>query len=285
MPMTTRGRGQGRPTMTKASPLVALVRKKKTSKKVNVKPTKALTQVVNKIIRGKEETKFAIDYPFNTGTATNLQLAIPFTSAITSTSELYNLLPRIIQGVDDNQRIGNIIMPSSLSVWTNVFIPVVGSNTSQNVVVDLYYLTCKSIKDNSYSGNVPTGTMLNQGNGTNVNYDGTMQRAYFPVNTSDFTVLKHKRLKLQKGGGDPNSAISSTGLPPTDAMQYYYATYKTKIPVPKKLSYETSTTLTPTNYYPFLCLGFHSEDGNGDTASINGRVFVRAQSQLYYKDA
>lgn len=213
-----------------------------------------------------------------------MKLALPFTTAITSTSEIYNVLPRVTQGTDDFQRIGNQIQVTGLYNTCNIFLPVQGSNSSQSVVVDVYYLTCKGAKQDGYVANVPFQSLLNNGDGTNVGYTGTWPNAQLPINKTDFTLLKHKRVKLQKGGGDPNSVSGASTVASTDTF-YYYANWKTKIPCPKKLNFEKAATNFPSNYYPFMMIGFHNQDAYGDTAVIFPRIYARSQSELFFKDA
>lgn len=282
--MTTRGKGQGRPTMTRPSPLMALV-KKRQPKKVNVKPTKALTQAIQKVVKGTQETKFITDYPYNTQTTSDLYASVPFSSGITSTNELYSLIPRVIVGSDDHQRIGNQIAPVSLTNTTTVYLPYTQVNTSMSVFVDVYYLTSKQVKADNLVANIPTAFLLNAGDGTNVPYDGTAQTADFPVNRAAFTLIKHKRVKLQLCKGDPNTVVSGSANPPVDSTCYYEARWKLKIPLPKKLTYMNENVNYPSNALPFMCLGFHAIDANGDTAPIASRIFCRSQSQMYYKDA
>lgn len=155
-----------------------------------------------------------------------------------------------------------------------------------SVFVDVYYLTSKTVKTDNILANVPTAFLLNAGDGTNVPYDGTAQTADFPVNKAAFTLIKHKRVKLQLVKGDPNaSLVGIYANPPVDSSCYYEARWKVKIPLPKKLQYMNENVNYPSNTCPFMCLGFHAIDGNGDLAPITPRIFCRSQSQMYYKDA
>lgn len=250
------------------------------------RPGRDLKEEIKRVVAGTQETKFIVDYPYNTQTSSDLYQALNFSSAITSTNELYNLVPRINVGSDDHQRIGNKISPEALYNTTTVFIPYSEARTAMSVFVDVYYLTSKTVKTDNIMANIPTAFLLNAGDGTNVPYDGTAQTADLPINKAAFTLIKHKRIKLQISAGDPNSVLVGTFVNPGIVTTAGYAArWKLKIPLPSVLTYMNENVNYPTNSLPFMCLGFHAIDANGDTAPITPRIFCRSQSQLYYKDA
>jgi len=274
-------------------PVVALTRKnaqtsrKKTQKakratadKKIVKPTKPLTNAVNQIVNRRTETKFVIGAPTNKNSAGNLGAFTAFTSGITSTNEVYALIPFVAQGTKDNERTGAVIQPVSLTTKVNLSL---FTAASMAVYADVYFCTSKNVKDYDLTNQIPTGELLNKGDDTNVAYDGTSATAMYPVNKSEFTVIGHKRVRLAKGADDPNTALSGGSPPSTDTFNYY-ASFSQKVPLPAKLTYETSAKQQPSNTFPFMMVGFVGADANGNTAPTSARVFVQAQSHLYFKD-
>lgn len=239
-----------------------------------------LTQEVKKIVEGTQETKLVIKSPYNFNSGTDLEQFTNFTSAITSTSEVYALIPNLTQGSDDHQRVGNQIQPKSLTTYVNVTLV----NGSASVYVDFFFCTAKAVKFQGLNATVPTGQLLNDGQGANVNYDGTSYTSLLPINKSEFTVIKRKRVKLQSALGDPNTALSGGGGASTSVFPYSKS-FSVKIPLPAKLLYEDNLKQYPSNSYPFMMVGFCGTDTYGNTAPTSARVQVQAQSQLYYKDA
>lgn len=235
---------------------------------------------MNKIVKRTSETKFVIGPPTNFNTNVNLEQWLAFTSGITSTNELYRLIPDVQQGDDDFNRVGNTIQPLSLSVKVNL---AATSSTSMSVYADVYFLISKTVKDYRLTNGINTAKLLNAGDGTNVPYDGTSYTAMLPVNKAEFTVIAHKRFMLQKGNLDPNAALSGSVVPASDTFSYTRS-FSQKIPLPKKFQYEARAQTQPTNYFPFMCVGFVGTDTNGNTAPITARIGVQAQSHLYYKD-
>lgn len=285
MPMTTRGKGYGRPTMTKVSPLAALVKKKRSSKTVTVRPTKALTAAVNRIVNKKIETKYVQYRPYNT--VTGQLYKTNFTQAINSSNEAYSLIPPVHIGAGDHQRIGTVISPVSLTVKGHIGI-ISNSPDSAFIEADIYILRHKAIKDINYQlqlGNL--NDLLNSGDGTNVGYDGSWTHSTMPVNTSTYTLVKHKKIRLQKGYGDANTMFSRAnpeGSACYSDMPRHRATYSIKVRMPKKLQFKNDTDLTPSNDYVFMVIGFNSPT-NLDTNDSIQIIDSSATTHLYYKDA
>lgn len=247
------------------------------------KTTKTIAKVVKKVINSNEETKFVLTALANLQAGTNLGNFTGFTSAITSTNEAFICLPQVAQGDDDNQRVGNVIQPKSCIVRGTVTLR--GTNQdSESVYADLYFMTSKNVKDQVNGATLPITEMLNLGNGFNGDYDGLSYTAQFPINKSDFNLIKHIRVLLQKAAGDPNTALSGGTTIATDTFSYS-RTFNVKIPCPAKLTYKDSTTVYPNNYYPFLVAGFHGSDQQGNVVPVNPRILIQAQAQLYYKDS
>ena len=210
-------------------------------------PTKALTQAVNQIVKRNEETKFVIDAPWKS--SATLAAFTDFTCAITGTGEIYSLIPRISQGTDDHNRIGNEIQPTSLKA---TFTAAINGKmiASDYVDVDFYFLTSKQIKTQASVASVPILRMLNQGDGTNVGYTGALYNSHYPVNTSEFTLIKKKTCRLFKCQDQPNTQGSGgTNSYVGGGRLQHYQTFSVKIPFPKKLKYEKAASVAPENYF------------------------------------
>ena len=241
----------------------------------------AFAQKVTKVLKKQQETKFVIQAPTNKNTGNNIFAFTAFTSGITSTNEVYRLIPDVAVGDDDYQRIGNVIQPVSLTTKVNL---ACFTNSSEVIYADVFFCTSKNVKDYDNTNQIPTGELLNNGQGGNVAYDGTSGTAMYPVNKSEFTLIAHKRIRLAKGANDPNTACSGGSPPATDTFQHY-ASFSQKIPLPQKLLYEAKAKTQPSNTFPFMMVGFVAADANGNTAPSIARVFVQAQSHMYYKDS
>jgi len=237
---------------------------------------------VQKIVGKQAETKLAIKPPVNFNTNGTLQAWEQFTTAITSTNELYQLIPAVSVGTGDYQRVGNQIQPTSLTTKVNLSI-VNRTHPSIHIYAHVFFLTSKSVKDWKLTNSILTASLLNNGDGTNVSFDGSSYNAMLPINKTEFNVIAHKKILLTKVADNPNTEWNQTE-DPSVAMSKYTASFAQKIPLPKKLLYADASSLYPTNAFPFMCCGFTAADNQGQTIIDGAILRVQAQSHLYYKD-
>jgi len=127
---------------------------------------------------------------------------------------------------------------------------------------------------------------MDKGDGTQTSFDGTTYNAQLPVNTEAFKVLHHKQMRMVQGFGKAVGTTAATAGS-TDSVispSYSYARLNMKIPVPKTLSYDLSTSQYPTNSAPFLVIGFTKNDNDGQAHVATNYISVLGQVQMYYKD-
>lgn len=246
------------------------------------RPSKTLREQVNRIVEGKQETKFVLDAPWNFDSNISLETFTGFTSGITSTAEVYALIPKIQQGTDDHNRIGQQIQPVSLTTKVNL---ALYTQHSQNVYVDVFFCHSRTVKSANNTSSVVVSKLLNAGDGTNVGYDGTSFTSMLPINKTEFTVIARRRIKLEKVGGNPNYELDTSLGTSSISPSRYCASFSQKIKLPNRLVYEQSSSQAPSNVFPFMMIGFCGADAMGGIAPISARVQAQAQSHLYYKDA
>jgi len=239
-------------------------------------------QRVTSAIARAQETKFKIGAPYNYNSGATLETFTQFSTAITSTAEVYSLIPPVNVGDDDFERIGNVIQPTSLTTKIQC---ALGGTQSTRVYVDFWFLTSKNIKDGKNTAGIPIQKLMNDGGGLNVPYDGTSYTAMMPLNKSEFTLISHKRIMLKKGNNDNNTLYSGGNNPAIESSPSFQS-FSVKINLPKRLTYEQKGDNVPSNVFPFLVIGFYAADQFGDTALTPSLpLYVQAQSHLYYKDA
>jgi len=249
-----------------------------------VKPTRALTQAVQKIVKGNIETKYVMYRPYSN--SAGLMLNTNFTQAINSSGEAYALIPPISLGDGDHQRTGNVIAPTSLTIKGFVSL-LENAVDSAFLDVDIYILRHKAIKDVAYQTQLGNfGDLLNSGDGLNVGYDGTWTHSAMPINTSTYQLIKHKKIRLEKGWGDVNTYISlaAEARASYNTAPRHQKNFTIKVKMPKKLQYKADTDTTPSMDYPFMVLGWNVPS-NLDTSSSNQIIKCTATTHLYYKDA
>lgn len=258
--------------------------RKASRKTTGTRVTVPVKQFVKREINRNAETKYVAQQPFNT--TSGLLNVTNFTAGITSNAECYALIPPVIQGDGDHNRIGNTIKPVSLHV--KGFVSITNANLSSVYIdVDIWCLTSKTLKSQFQEGSLDMNSLLNVGNGLNASYDGSFYNSIMPINTSLFTVLKHKRIRLMKAYGNGNTAIcGGTDETAVYSQEKMSALFNFKIPMPAKLKYDLDAQTVPSNYYPFMVIGYNSPS-NCDASGISNTytIVATAQSQMYFKDS
>lgn len=230
------------------------------------------------------ETKYVAANPYNT--SSGLLKATNFSAGITSNAEAYALIPPVTQGEGDHQRIGNIIKPTSLTV--KGFVSLLGNDTNSYCIdVDVFILQSKTFKSQYSESQIDIPSMLNRGDGSNTYYDGSFLNSTFPVNTSLFQVLKHKKIRLTKPYGNMNTAICG-GSPEAVAnysSEKYSKNFSFKVPLPVSLKYDLDAQTVCQNSYPFMVIGWNSPNNcDGGDSNLN-IIKATAISQMYFKDS
>lgn len=230
-------------------------------------------------MRAPAETKYVSETCVANGAASNLATWTDFSTAITSVGELYACLPRVQQGTDECNRIGNTISPTSCKVKLDLTMEP-SDNNSYDYTVHVFFLTCPQVKAWNNFTAIPITTMLAKGDGTNVGFDGTQIHAQYPVNTTQFKIIKHRKFRLMKGFGQ---AISPAALDAVNSQTTSYVHLEQRIPLPKKLKYEAAGNVYPTNHAPFFCIGWTRN--NADPGAVSNKfIKVLGQVQMSYKD-
>jgi len=261
-----------------------------------------------------------VAYPLQAANPTStqwLQGDVKFNSQISSTNEIYSLLPNILQGIDSNQRIGQTINPISLKcslalqlvqpsnkVWVpteNGSNPLIGNTYSypEDIIVHVYFLTSKQVKSVANYSAVPITDLLAYNGSTPVQFSGSWWDAELPVNKELFNVIKHYRIRLYKGsswqsyvanGEDFPSSASVPAQLPTDG----YATgsnniikIDTQIPCPKKLNYREGATDAwanqPEDFFPFMVAGWCRNMYPLNSTVANAVYPVAISGRTYFK--
>jgi len=217
-------------------------------------------------------------------------MPIYFNAAITSNQEVYPLLPQIIQGTNSNNRVGDKIRPKKLRVdfviTANGQIP-----SSQLNQVRLFVLQDKSIRNSNALRDVvgaqigtPIATALIDKAGVTTGFDGTPSSVMFRVNKERYMVYKDKVYEVLSGLGLTPQPPTNYGTQTFVSGQQCYK-FSVVIPTPATLNYSGSLDFWPTNFAPFMCLGYCQPDGNAAPDTLTLRVACNWVSHLDFEDA
>ena len=250
---------------------------------------KVLRAKIQKVVKGDMQTKYVASFATNQAVPAGVlgPTFTAFSSGITSTNEIYAALPHTQQGTDDHQRIGDEIQPIKGQVKIDLAWNDQQNQQSFDRTVHVFLLTAVAVKDMVDVGSIPITELLDLGTGVNAGFNGTKDRSMAIVNNAGFRVLHHKQIRLSKVWGRPNG-VTGTNIGGTDSIVGSigpsYKRLVLNVRMPKKLKYDNHGATYPTNYAPFFCIGWTSNDAVGPAdSSIN--LQVMSTVHMWYKDA
>jgi len=239
---------------------------------------------VKALVAAPLETKY-VSNPLKVNSVTvltDLSAWTGFSPDITGTGEIYPCIPKTVQGTADHNRIGDRLNPVKIKVSLDIAPIGYADTDSFDRTVYIYLLQSLSVKSLDNYTAIPITLLLDNGAGSSVKFDGTPYTAQYPVNTKEFRVLKVKQVRLTKGigqitggDGDPVGIVTPSRS---------YAKVRMTVKAPKTIKYEGSSTKYPTNFAPFLVMGWHDNIARDGVSGVLTGVQAIGQVEMYYKD-
>lgn len=258
-------RGYRRRFLVPKSQVVRGVNRYRTrAKRIKYRNTGVLNRAITKVLDKRTETK-QISNTSDTY----------FNSGITSVSEFYSMIPSIVQGFGDSQRIGQKVRMKYLKIKGVIsYETAVGTTNNLPIYTDIFILQDKIQKSQN---SAPHDYKILNNSGISTTYNGDALVAQYPVNTEEFRLVKRIRRRLAF-----NYAPGSTSTTITEPYSRLQATFTIKIPVyNQQLDYESNTANLPQNTNFWLTAGFFQYTSTTQTAAP---MRVQWVSTLYYKD-
>lgn len=246
-----------------------------------------LIKMVKKVIHDQVENKQAFH---STGDS-----LVKFNSVVDSAGDILQIVPSISQGFTENTRTGDQIRSQKFSVkgFVKLDTNVSGTGTSQNfkysqVMVRLMVLSMK--QRSSYAdvtgASASLSTLLRKG-GVTTGFNGYLRDIYAPINTDVFTVHYDSKFMLSQDAIiSPNNTttpgVSWVTSDISKAIKFFKIDLKCKN---RLLKYDpvVGSSTYPTNYAPFLCLGYSYLDGSGPDI-LDTKVGLQYDAVLEYED-
>jgi len=191
-----------------------------------------------------------------------------FNNRIDSTADLIKIIPDISSGTGNNDRLGNKITPKGLKVVVTMTVNQVNGAVSIPMLPRLMVLSAKNVKAWTDIASVDVTKFLDDGVAERA-FGGDITDYQCPLNKE--YVIAHKDIKTELSLGTYEQNGQRT------------RTYTLWIKCPKVLNYN-DFDVTPTNFSPFLCLGYAVGDFSVPSEAFLG-VKLALTSMLYYEDA
>lgn len=267
------------------------------------KRTKALSTVQRKqvlnIVKGSAETKLVAWYSSSLfdGEFSTSGIVPQNGSIVTNATDILRIVPKIKQGTDDNERIGQDVVPVSCKVNCKVLLTPtlasgVGTNQgySYNLMAVAYCLQHVALKTyTALAANNNFTQMLKIGNGNTTNFAPQFQYGTLPVEDGYYKVLAKKKMVLRSSGIIGASPIPQNVGTNNNSHQICHEwTWDITKHLPKKLKFPETTAVAPTddptNAAPFWCVGYYTLDGLPVGSGAPVQLFQQYASFLYFKD-
>jgi len=247
----------------------------------------AFAQKVMAIVNRNEETKYVAQLGQNSSV---------IGQALATPAALYPCLPKVAQSTaasSDSTRIGDEIQPVKARVdftfrWAS------DNVNNQDVVVNLWIVTIKGFNSFAAYASAPSGQFVRVGDSTNRDLNDPdqplmlQQWAHAPLNTDQYTQLKHYRFRMRKGSGNSANQIPAAGqIAPTGTTASEDQRYISFTWVPPKLTYDdpppggAAPSNQPTSHCPLYGVYATNADGSayGDTLLMSTRL------HMWFKDS
>lgn len=235
---------------------------------------------VIKVMREQIETKEA----YTTNSSAGL---IKYNSGINSVADITNILPAISKGTNDNERVGERVRALRLNVRGYIKFDYNSAPASPASSVGVRMMIVSVKGRNSYDMATINGnalfSLLKKG-GTSTAFTGILSDLTAPINRDLFTVHHDKVMYLKQDmvyqTGTPTGDITTSDV--SKLIRFFNLNVKCRN---KDLKYEDATNsgIWPTNFYPFLLIGYTYLDGSApDTVST--KLGLEFTSTLKYED-
>jgi len=248
------------------------------------KTKSAQVALIKQVISREIETKFRSQAPV---------IDVGFNSSITN-SDMISLLPRLVQQQSSDsgsiyERQGTKISPKKLNIKCMINLNSAISR-STNIVVCYYVLTHKSFKhfpDLATQQNVESSLFKTGDFNETYGFDGLYLNSTFPINDSEYVVLKQGKFLLGKNTGVIQDSTATGNQPVYGDRTCKMLNFDIKCP--SKLIYDQDSNSPrlvyyPNNFAPFMVMGYYHQD-QSPADEVNADIAVTLRTSLWYDDA
>jgi len=283
-------------------------RAKKPARKSPAKVSKPLRKAVKAVIRGQAETKHAAFYEsFANGSVvppvvpnglfSNRGYASQNSIITSNVTDIHQLIPYVLEGTDDWQRIGKRISVQSLVMHGQVRVALPILNPSNpaaspltNIQVVVYILQHRTLKSYDSLRSLNDFTqLLEVDEGKAVAFRGMTGDDKLPVQSDTYVLHHKKKINLKWAGYAPNSAdtapVNTFSVANSHVWKADYSINLTKY-CPKVLMYpdanpgvSPTTYNAPTNSSLFMAIAFIND---ASPAQAEGTISYTGLEQYYY---
>lgn len=243
---------------------------------------RSMALAVKRIVRGQAETKYVADN-YDKNQVHDLPTVWTINDLGAGVLRFLPMIPRVQQGTDTNERVGDSVSPSGSLKTTLNFAYNDTDVSGHQIKVEVWYGTCKSRK--SWEGQNPlsTANFLDVGDGTNTSPGTVRERTLYPTDKKLVT-FKKRTFILSKtaqttGGDNGDGNFAANAGKSFRAITLYHKP-------PKKLKYVDGGDEYPSNYAPgyFINLSYANGSQPLNQVTLDKLVNVSSRTHMWFKD-
>lgn len=243
---------------------------------------KRLNALIRRVAGRQAETKYVADNYDKNGVL-DLPAVWTLTNIGAGALKFLPMIPRIEQGTDENERIGDQVSPVGNCVTTLDFAYNDTDVSGHQIKVEIWYGTTKERKSWANINPLATDQFLDNGDGTNSSPGVSRELTMLPTDKR-LVSFKKRTFILSKTqgttGGDNGTGNFSANAGPS------FKSVKLTCKAPKKLKYRDAAAVYPTNFAPGYFINLSYCDGAipVPTEVIDRLVNITSRTHLHFKD-
>lgn len=239
-----------------------------------------MKQVASKVLLRKAETKY-VAYQRFTNASVSGTLDIP--------GDLHDCLPPLLVGTESYQRTGSRISNMrGRTIFTFWLDNLTQSPNCNNVSVKIFFLNSKQTKSSSQAQLLPSGILLDNGDGTSTDWSNPVPGQpllynQLPISNENFSG-RTKTIRLIKNTGGPNAVGGNVVNPNTygRVMATYVYNWSRKSAAAYENNITNAALAYPTNFAPLFGVVAYLNDSSAKLADKT--VFMDVRNEMYFKD-
>lgn len=248
---------------------------------------KAKAKKANKLVT-KRQLYRAINRSIETKIVTATYSLTAFNSGISAAGDLITVLPGIVTGTNQNDRIGMSVKPTRLVIRGYIVYNTASSYNYVDAKLLGARLLCFQDKaTRAYQNAISNYNLLETG-GSGATFTGTPLNYLQPVNRDQFQIFADRRMKILKPFGYTNSSspMFDTAMQSVDGSIFRpFTIVLTQKHMPAYLKFDhTDSPSYPVNFAPYLACGY-CDLLNSTPDVTNTQLSITFTSTLYFKDA
>lgn len=270
----------------------------KMKKRLNFGPSQpSVTTQVKKLKQVVNQMKPEVKYVANITLADNVQVAgtgLKY-DGVLNTNGWVNavgsnpLIPALVQGVSENQRVGNYITPKKLIVKYSLYAnpsTESGSTPNNNPYITLPFYARVIIYRHRYATDDFSQNGILDLGATNGDISGNLEGLYEPYNRDEYTIVHSKTYLMQPQRHQLTGSGSFTGQN-QDQRARTVVIKRCKVPLPKRMRYNDGSSVPSGEGY-FIAVCCVNSDGSWITnsgATVHQRLRLTAESYMTFTDS